>query len=231
MGGKKLKKMVQPVNTLPVVEETVRLESGDTDTQMLVVLFRLGNNHSTRRQQVKGKFTTYPDGKPLFVHVIPDVDAEQQPRDGEIWVVEASRNPIDSWNHENSNDGTVTPCILVSAVPVMQIMVPEQVRFSDFSPRGNPCCKVREALPDGTRVAFVADRKGEQPAIGETWSVVPSYVLQHRVGPNEVVVITCFCERRMVLMAQSATALAFAQAGTWKPSSKVGNKVLTAVES
>jgi hypothetical protein len=210
----------QPVGVLPgdmPVDPQDQAASEQDDVRLVVVLFKKGYNKARNEEQIKATFNTIDDDGDLFVQVVADKDAEFQPGDGEMWIVEVNKKPIAKWNHRNPKDGSVTPSILVSGIPLKKIEVPELIQFNDRSPWNTPCYKVRQSLKDGTRVAFVPDRFGEQPEFGETWKVKSSRVLQHDLGPEETVVIAVECLTKMVVRPASAAAQLFAGGETWTP--------------
>ncbi len=218
-----------------VVDESVPMPSGESvSTQsaqpaeeteqaeacLVAVRFVNGFNPNTKEPQVKGSFRAVQEGGDiLFVSVVTTIDAENKPKDGEIWVVEARKKPIAKWNHKNV-DNSVTPSILVSALPLMQIEMPTEIRFTDRSPNSSPCSLVQQALPDGTKVAFVADRKGTQPRQNEMWKVKASHVVQHDMGEGKTVVIAVECLSQVTAKPMLKLSEAFASAKVWRPGQK-----------
>lgn len=214
--------MVAVDESTPVISgEAASPQTAETEQAALVaVLFKKGFNKAKNEEQIKASFRTVrEDGTPLFVTVVKDVDAEQTPGDGEVWVVEARKEPIASWNHRNA-DGSVMPSILVFCIPLMRIEIPDVLRFGDLSPKGSPCCVMPNRLPDGTRLAFVADRRRIAVCCGARWKVKASHVVQHDLGEDQTVVIAVACIEEVIAQPVLPLSAAFASAKVWRPGQK-----------
>lgn len=186
------------------------------DVRIIAVMFNMGVNTKTKEPQLKGVFYT---SLGRFVTVVPSVDAENQPKENEIWVCEINiAAPVAEWTYKG------TPSAMYAGNPICQIETPEKICFNDVGGEHDRLCYiVRETLPDGkTRVIFTPDFKSEhQPVRGETWKATASLLI-HTVGTgdgDDTIVIGVNCTEKVVLKPISSAAQALAAAGKWTPGS------------
>lgn len=212
------------VDGKPVMVSVVQPQKVASSAPVAVALmFRYGKVRDGN-EQMRSSFRS-KSGK--FVQVIVNRDSGIQPEEGEIWVCEVSTTSIAEWVYEDKRSGRKTPSVLVSALPMCQIGVPEQIRFNDIG-AGRLAWRVRDQLPGGARLVFIPDnRDGEIPGVGENWKVQATGVV-HSIGMDDgddTIVIAVACLERVYATEQVKSP--WSGVGQWSPNHRVEKPTAT----